>query len=280
MSFAIPILAYHAQNIDGNDYRSNDLVAFASDLRTISAEGWRIASLAHIVDALRGVRAWPEGKVIGLSTDDGTDFDYADLPHPTWGPQRGMFGALADFIAEGLWPQPEACATSFVVVSPHARRELDRTCLAGRGWWSDDWWNPAIASGRWSIANHSWDHNHGALQTTAAEVAQQDTFRNITHRAAADAEIATAAAHLKAFAPNDGDALFAYPYGEANDYLVDEYFPQHGARIGIDAAFGIEPRPVTAGANRWLLPRYVCGLHWTSPRSLVELLRDAGRTPA
>ena len=103
------------------------------------------------------------------------------------------------------------------------------------------------------------------------------TFRSIDRFDLAEDEIARASAHLKRVAPNPGARLFAYPYGEANDYLVREYFPAEHARIGLDAAFGDGARPMTGDAGRWELPRYVCGRDWRSPEGLEALLRDVSR---
>ena len=38
----VPVLAYHSNNISGNDYASNDHVALAEDLRMIQRSGLRI----------------------------------------------------------------------------------------------------------------------------------------------------------------------------------------------------------------------------------------------
>lgn len=272
----VPILTYHAAYISGMGYATNDHVGFAADLVALARLGWQVRSLADIVDAFLGKRPL-EGKVVGLALDDGTDFDFHDLNHPAWGVQRGMFGILRDWEAAHPGVQPGLHATSFVVVSPAARATLDAAALAGRGWWTDRWWKPAIASGRWAIANHSWDHNHGGIGPTAAGGAIADTFRSVDSFAAAEGEIAQAAAFLKAHAPNPGDTLFAYPYGEVNDYLAREYLPQEAARIGIAAAFGCDAAPVTHASARWCLPRYVFRRDWNTPDGLVRLLGAIAR---
>ncbi|MBK6395607.1 MAG: hypothetical protein IPF73_13700 [Betaproteobacteria bacterium] len=99
------------------------------------------------------------GRALAITFDDGTDFDWRDLPHPVHGLQRSLHNCLADFRAAGPRAR-EAHATSFVVVSREAREHLDRVGLAGRGWWTDAWWSTAAASGHAAIASHSWDHNH------------------------------------------------------------------------------------------------------------------------
>ena len=38
----VPVLTYHANNITGNDYASNDHVALAHDLRALHRKGLRM----------------------------------------------------------------------------------------------------------------------------------------------------------------------------------------------------------------------------------------------
>ena len=274
----IPILTYHSMRIGGNEYASNDHVAFAEDLRVLTALGVRVTALQRVVRWVREEEAPPEpgAKLVGVTFDDGPDFDFHDLPHPAWGVQRSMLNIMEDARRErGASAQPTLNATSFVIVSPKARRDLDRTCMIGRDWWRDDWWPAALRSGLLAIANHSWDHNHPTLATDGGAKGS-GTFNDVDHFAAAEAQIARAAATLRSIAPNPGDALFAYPYGESNGYLVREYFPQHAQRIGIRAAFACGGAPVTAQSNCWSLPRYVFAHDWKTPDDLQALLRDAG----
>jgi len=273
----IPILTYHSMRIHGNDYADNDHVAFAEDLRTLTALGFRVVPAGDVVRWICRDEAPPghAAKMIAVTFDDGSDFDFHDLPHPAFGVQRSMLNVMLDLRREfGAAAQPTLHATSFVIVSRDARSELDRTCMVGRGWWRDDWWTPALRTGLLSIGNHSFDHNHPTLASPATPGAL-GTFRGVDNAAAAEAQIARAAAMLHAQAPNDGAALFAYPYGEASDYLVDEYFPRQGERIGIRAAFACGAAPVTAASNRWRLPRYVFAHDWKTPADLHALLRDA-----
>jgi len=164
-----------------------------------------------------------------------------------------------------------------VIVGPEARRELDKACMGGRGWWNDAWWREAAASGLLHIANQSWDYNHAALPDFFSHGVPLGTFRSIATRELADAEIARAAEYLRVHAPNPGDTLFAYPYGESNEYLAGEYFPRFGARLGIVAAFTREPACFTAGAARWRIPRFVFGRDWKSPAELERILAGAAR---
>jgi hypothetical protein len=276
----VPILTWHPQRVDGNDYDTNDHVAFARDLETIQRLGLRVVSLHTIAMALvRGELAHMQG-CVGLSIDDGTDFDFHDLPHPTWGPQRGFARILADFReTHGFDAQPTLHLTSFTIVSPQAREQLDRTCMIGCRWWNDDWWREAEASGLVGIESHGWDHNHVSLDRTETGAAR-GTF-DIRDAEEAEREIGRAAEALREKRGRGGDVLFAYPYGPANAFLADEWLPRNAERHGIVAAFAAHERkePVTAGSSRWRIPRYVFGEDWTTEAGLEALLRDAGCTP-
>ncbi len=269
----VPVLTYHSNNIYGNGYRDNDRVALTEDLRLIHRLGLRIVSLATLLDALLGKlpRAAVENGV-GLSFDDGSWFDWHDLEHPSCGPQRGFAGVLRDFAAES---GAAVHATSFVIVSPAARAELDQTCLIGRGWWGDDWWPAAQREGLIAIESHSWDHNHETLPDPPPAMRQRGSFRNIDTWAAADAEIRAASDWLDARLAPHRTSQFAYPYGETNDYLVEEYLPRHRNEHRLRAAWAVDPRPLESTACRWRLPRYVCGAHWRDPAELERLLRAA-----
>lgn len=268
---AAAILTYHSMKIHGTGYAENDLVGLASDLETVAARGWRIVPLAELVRRWRRTPAALESeKLVAFTCDDGSDFDFHDLPHPTAGMQRGVLNILRDF--RGRHPEAAAHITSFVIVSPEARAELDKSCMIGRGWWNDTWWREAAASGLMDIASHSWDHNHEALPERFSHGVERGTFRTIATRALADAEIRVAHDFLRARVPNAGNALFAYPYGHFNDYLVDEYFPRFGESMGIEAAFSDTPGPLTAASHRWKLPRFVFGRDWTSPGGLERIL--------
>lgn len=261
-------------HVSGNAYHDNDHIAFAEDLRVIRDEGFRIVPLTR-VEELHAKGDETAERMVALTCDDGPDFDYRDLTHPTAGPQRSLANILADFGAENSQTDHELSLTAFVIVSPEARAILDRTCMIGAGWWNDDWWRPAIESGRMLIGNHSWDHNHHTLPGEGPFGAKRGSFRSIDTRERADFEVATAARHLWDAAPNRGAAWFAYPYGESNEYLEREYFPRFGETLGLSAAFGDSPEPVTKSSSRWRLPRYVLGRDWKDPQGLRRVLREA-----
>lgn len=268
-------------HIDGNDYRSNDKSALASDLRQLAGAGFRILPLRSIVDAWLDNRGSElDGKLVALTSDDGADFDYIDLPHPTAGPQRSVFHILREFMAGNPGKQEGLNVTSFVIVSPEARAVLDATCILGKGWWTDSWWPEAVRSGLIHIANHSWDHNHETLPSSFLRSARAGTFLTIDSRESADHEVRAAAEYLRRHAPNPGTGLFAYPYGESNPYLVREYFPTHGDELGIRAAFTARAGFLEPGTGRWEVPRFLCGRDWSSPAELEAILDAAANQRA
>ena len=271
----VPILTYHATNITGNDYVTNDHVALAADLRLIDTLGYTIVPLECVVHALLEGASLPD-KALAITLDDGTDFDYRDILHPSYGMQQSMFNILDAFRKEaGITRQPWLHITSFVIVSPEARQDLDAYGMAGTGWFNHDWWIPAARSGRMAIANHSWDHNLSGVRTASPRI-RRDTFTCIDTPEQADFQIRQARDFIRRLLPRHAPVrLFAYPFGEGNDFLLKEYFPRGCVHTGTLAAFSTEPAPVGTGANRWFLPRYVCGQHWNSPQALEYLLNHA-----
>ena len=259
--------------MSGNDARTNDHHALAADLEVIDAMGFQVRPLAALVsDWLREPRALEGAKAVALTCDDGSAFDFHDIEHPQWGPQRSLLNILRDFRAAKPGRQPGLHITSFVVVSPQDREELDRLCMLGRGWWGDDWWRAAVDSGLMGIASHSWDHNHEALANPRFPEIARGVFTTIATKEAADYQVAQASRFLWERAPNPSARLFAYPYGPHSDYLVNEYFPRHAAELAIDACFGDGARPWGEGDDRWNLPRFVHGRDWHDPEDLARLL--------
>ncbi len=269
----IPVLTYHAVNVNGNDYANNDHVAFAADLRLIDDLGLRIVPLHWVADQLTGRTDRNLSGCVALSCDDGADFDYRDLDHPGHGPQRSLLNCLNDFIAErGPAAQPHLHLTSFVIASPKARAEMDRQCLAGRDWMREDWWPEVTATGLVEIGCHSWEHNHPALGETGIDGTPRGSFEVIDNTTRADHEIAQATAYLSSRVGKQAVTQFAFPFGQSNAFLIDEYLPNRGAELGLTAAWSTDGRPVTETDNRWNLPRYVCGWHWKSPDELRAIL--------
>ena len=269
----IPILTYHSMSISGNEAANNDHKALAADLEVIDALGFEIQPLAALVTAWLEEPARLEGRrLVALTCDDGPDFDFRDIEHPQWGVQRSFLNILRDFRASRPSAQPGLHITSFVVVSPRDRAELDRVCMHGRGWWGEDWWSEAIASGLMGIASHSWDHNHAALASAHLPGTRRGVFTTIDTPQAADYQIAQASRYLWERAPNPAARLFAYPYGPHNEYLAREYFPRRAQELRIDACFADGARPWTQACDRWALPRFVHARDWHEPDDLARLL--------
>lgn len=263
---AIPVLTYHGYNIAGNDYHNNDHVALAADLEWLVRERWTVVRLDVAVRSLFEDRQLelPE-RSVALSFDDGTDLDWLDVSFGELGPQRGLAGILREWHRQHPERAPP-CATAFVIACPKARGIMAEKALSHGHGMSDDWWRAAEQSGIMSIGNHSWDHRHPLVVPEAG-----GHFFGVDDAAQADFQVRQAAEFIAARS-GAWPRLFAYPWGQASDYLRYEYFPASPSAHGCLAAFGTEPEPMHSGSDRWYLPRYVCGEHWRSPQELAALL--------
>lgn len=268
----IPVLLYHAMNVHGNEYAVNDHVALAADLADLERMGFQAMPLHRVVQAWRSDRASLERRrIVALTCDDGSDFESRDLDHPKWGMQRSFLDVLRDFAKRRRRTGPAPHMTSFVIVSPEARAKLDRTCMIGRGWWNEDWWTSAFATGLMAIANHSWDHNHESIPDERWPGLHRGTFRSIDSEELAEYQIAQADRYLRGRVPSASASLFAYPYGETNEFLAERYFPARSGRFA--AAFTTEPAYLTEESDPWRMPRFTCGRDWrtgTEFRALIE----------
>ncbi len=159
-----------------------------------------------------------------------------------------------------------------MIVSPHARDSLDKNCLIGKGWWSDNWWMPAQKEGLLSIQNHSWDHKHLGVDQSLRFGSDYGSFHVIRDYQECDWQIDQGQAYLNAMLGCGSARYFAYPYGHCPALVADQYLPQHEQQTGIVAAFTTEAEPVTDNSNRWRLPRYVFRRDWSSPAELKQLL--------
>jgi peptidoglycan/xylan/chitin deacetylase (PgdA/CDA1 family) len=272
----IPVLCYHSMAIEGNDYGNNDHVALAADLEVVRRHGFEVLPAHEALDAwLRDPGSLEGRRCVVLTCDDGSDFDFTDLPHPVAGVQRSFLNILRDARARDAAAHPRLHITSFVIVSPEARALLDVECMIGRRWWNDHWWRDATASGLMGIANHSWDHNHDRLPPGRFPEVARGTFSTIDREDVADYQVAAASAFLHRHAPGPSAGLFAYPYGESNAYLAEEYLPRNGQRAGVRAAFATIAEPWTRGSDRWRIPRYMFRRDWKSPAELERILADA-----
>jgi len=263
---AVPVLTYHGYNIAGNDYNNNDHTALAADLQWLTRAGWTIRPLDAIVRALfeHSDLELPE-RTVAISFDDGTDLDWQDVDFGAFGRQRGLFGILADWhLRHPQLPPPHA--TAFVIASPEARAVMAEKALGHGHGMSEAWWSAAQASGLLAIGNHSWDHRHPLVVPEAG-----GHFFGVADADQADCQVRRAAAFI---ADRCGvwPSLFAYPWGQASDFLRCEYFPGAREQHRCLAAFGTEPGFIHSGSDRWCLPRFVCGYHWRSPEDLAALL--------
>jgi len=269
----IPVLTYHAVNVSGNDYANNDHVAFAADLRLIDDAGLRIVPLHWIAEQMTGVAQRDLSGCVALSCDDGTDLDFRDLEYRNHGIQRSLFNCIKDFIDErGADAQPDLHLTGFVIASPQARIEMDQGCLTGDDYMRDDWWPDAVSSGLMSIECHSWEHNHPVMGSHGIDGAPRGSFDAIDNYTRAEHEIAQAINYLSSRVNGQPISQFAFPFGQGNRYLIDDYLPTRGADLGLSAAWSTDGRAVSSTDNRWNLPRYVCGWHWKSPDELRAIL--------
>ncbi len=275
------VLAYHSHHVVGGDYARNDHVALATDLELITSLGCEIVPLRALVETFYGSGKGPrDGRraQVALTFDDGPIYDVEPFTHPEFGAQPGFLGIMRDFIERhGSEAQPGLSATSFVIASPEARAVIEATYDAAYtyvrpGAMTDAWWNRAIDDGLITIANHSWDHLHPALPKVAHSRQVKADFTQVLTEADADAQIAAAGAFIAARTGARSAPFFAYPFGQSNRFLAEEYLPTHAARLGLEAAFTDEPRPVTGDESRWRLPRYICGHHWKSADELAAIL--------
>lgn len=267
----VPVLTYHSLHAPGETYSENDHVALAEDLVNIHRAGYAIVPLREIVERLlRGDEAWFQaGCKVGISFDDGCNHDFIDFDFPGLPTLKSFHSILAEFNSR-LEPARPACATSFVIASPVATEVLDGTCIAGRGQWDCHWWRAAAASGLLDIGNHSWDHLHSSLPFVCHSSGVRDDFSGVDNAQDAAMQIEQAEAFIRQTVGEEyATGLFAYPDGRSNGFLRSEYFP---GQSRIRAAFGTSPGRVSGASDRWDLPRYVCGDHWSAPGELVDLL--------
>jgi peptidoglycan/xylan/chitin deacetylase (PgdA/CDA1 family) len=273
----IPVLTYHSLNAPGRDYASNDHVALEEDLEVIRACGFYVAPVRDIVDGVLGVKPAPQGNCVGLTFDDGPDFDYRDAETPNLGVVKSFHRILTEHAPRRRswrhWRKPTA--VSFVIASREARTIMDRTCIAGRGQWNDDWWREAHAGGTLCIGNHSWDHTHPTLPVVAQRHQVKGTFENIDVWADADAQIRLAEDVIERLLGGPSARMFAIPYGIPVGYVCNEYLPRFAHQHRQVCCFETGGDYVTLQSDRWRLPRFTFGEHWKSPEELARILAGA-----
>ncbi|MDA3933925.1 MAG: polysaccharide deacetylase family protein [Gammaproteobacteria bacterium] len=262
----IPVLCYHAHIISSNDYAGNAHIALAEDLELIQSCGKRIMPLHWIIDWLEGKRADTElENAVGLSFDDGTLLDFQAVVHPQYGNLPGMLPIIQRFARRYPQDQASVHASCFVISSPLARAQADRYLLHDLNWLTSDWWLKAQASGMISIENHSWDHNMAVA--TEAMSTPSNSFSGVRTAPQANYQI-LGSSELIELITGVRPYLFAYPYGDVNDYLALDYLPGTESQSGLRGAFTTTGNHIDRNADRWKLSRYVHGFHWTCSKEL------------
>ena len=266
----IPVLCYHAHIIGSNDYAGNAHIALAEDLAMLQARGKRIVPLSWIVDWLGGKHDEADMvNAVGISFDDGTLLDFAPVEHPQYGRLPGLLPILQQFAQRYPQDQPSVHASCFVIASPLARAQADQHLLYGLDWLGASWWPKAAASGMMSIENHSWDHNMAVASEACAS--PRDSFYGVAGLAAAQRQILQSS-ELVENITGRRPQLFAYPYGDVNEYLASDYLPDQAESTGLRAAFTTAGEHINTHSDHWQLPRYVHGMHWKKASELLDLL--------
>lgn len=258
----IPILSYHSWSVgDGSScgYSENSHVALEQDLEILNAQGFKIIPLKWVVEWRLGFLAresLPQYSV-AITFDDGADLDWIDFNHPVCSFTKSFKRILEEFQLKYPEEQDYLQATSFVIASPLYRRLLSKELL------NDNWWKKAVDSGLFAIQNHS--NSHGQSKG-------REDFLYVDNFVAAAEEIALSAEYIK-YKTGIYPQLFAYPWGQANNYLKKEYFPEKNGNKTL-AAFGTQPECVGSGSDIFELPRFVFIRDWSSPEQFRTLLES------
>jgi len=264
-------LCFHSGN-------PKDYLVLPEVLERLMAARFAVVPAVTLAQTLREKRLHelPE-KVCVLSFDDGQDMDFIDVVHPTHGAQPSFAQILRHANAQAIRAGAtfSAHATSFVIAAPLARAEIQEKEMLGYPWMSDRWWQPAINSGLFHIASHSYDHLSGSASSVKQRMNIRGDFCQIDCYEDANWQIRKARELIEFIAPNlavtKGNALFAYPFGHVSSYLRDEYFPTFEHEHGTIAAFTTEPALINADTSLYAIPRFVMGESWQSPNDLTWL---------
>ena len=269
------VLTFHSHNVAGNAYATNDHVALDRTLDLLARLRIPVLRLLNVARELRGgtFDTLPE-RFACLTFDDGSDYDWRDLPFAGHGPQRSMYTILRSHSASllGLAWLKRAHATSFVIASPAARREIASQALGDAGLMSDSWWRAAQRSGLIDIGTHGWNHVHPAVSEMAARPQLAERFDRIDNEEDACLQVDRAFDAIHGKAGGAAGRLFAYPYGQVSEFIATRHLPAQHEIVG---AVAVEPKPLQAGSDPWRIPRYVCGPDWSDDAGLESILRGA-----
>jgi len=270
-------LAYHSQNINGDQYENNDHIALREDLSEIRRRKIPLVSLKDLCCNFqsRASRHDLPEIAVALSCDDGTTLDWENFSHPHHGQQI----SFAEILREHMLithDERSHLLTSFVIASPTARKQIDAGCHAGYELSIEKWWKSAAMTGLIAIENHSWDHLHPCIDVVSQRENKKGDFSLIDSYDDADKQVRQAAEYINKALGTTGHrtSLFAYPFGHFNDYLTNEYLPKYRHQHEMLAAFTTQPEVITEASNIFKLPRYVHGEAWTTPNELVKILNQ------
>lgn len=267
---ACPILTYHSQLLFGNDYNNNSHIAPAEDLSRIALAGKEIVPLRRLVDALiRRDTTLDLDRMVCITFDDGCDFDWLENDHPVNSPQTS-FASLLRAHNRTYPNRVPASATSFVIADPTARRLISQATFNGHNLIHDHWWLEAQHSGLLDIESHGLDHRHPSLD--AENDATLGHFLGVDSETTCALQIDRANDLIAARVGNRRPTLFAYPYGQASDFLRYEYLPRRQEQHGLLAAVSTRPEHFSLNSDRWFLPRYAHVEHWTTGSELEKLI--------
>lgn len=266
------VLTFHAQNVFGRDFATNDHVALDETLALLRRLRVPVLRLVDVVARLRLGRASSlPPRYCALTFDDGTDFEWMDVEHPQHGVQPSMVSILRRH-SRGLLARlglGRARVTSFVIASPEAREEIAASMPHLPNRMQDAWWAEAQRSGFFDIGVHSWNHVHPAVREMKDRAELAESFHRIRTPEDADLQVGRAAKYVREKAGPGSARLFAWPYGQVSEYVEKEVLPAQREILG---AFTTEPAPLLAGANPWRLPRYVSGFHFRDAGELAALV--------
>ena len=265
------VLTFHSHNISGSDYATNDHVALDRTLAVLDELQVPVLRLLDVAQRLRAATldALP-ARFACITFDDGSDYDWRDVRHPAHGTQRSMRAILRSHSMGllGFWLK-RALATSFVIASRDARREISASALGDAALMTDAWWHSAQQSGLMDIGTHGWDHVHPAVGRMAGHPLAE-RFDRVADAEEARLQVERAAGEIRSIAGPEAAQLFAYPYGQVSPFLADSYLPQQSSIV---AAVAVQPVPITAQSDPWRIPRYVCGHDWRTEDDFRALLR-------
>lgn len=294
-SASIPVLLYHSHEFPAAapcTSANTAAVALEHDLATLHQEGFTVVPAYWIAEWARGLRdaSTLPARVVGITFDDGADFDWNDWTHPTCGLIKSFRRVLQEFKAahpELPWNSPHA--SSFVIASPAARATISAFNNIPI---NDNWWYAANQSGIIEIYNHGADHDHSALQSTVYDSSfgayipvngapAENRFYRTDTSAEAYHQVVTAAAFITGRTGAWPD-LFAYPRGEGQpdkpDNFIHEWFVNNSPIHNTFAAFCLGESYVTRASPAYCLPRYSYLQSWASnPAFFRQILRESGQ---